>query len=68
MPENMGLGFGLTTLALFLGSAPLYALPGDYKASAPLMLATTLGAAFMLFFALHVNQTQPQETELRFNQ
>ena len=32
------------------------------------MLAITLGAAFMLFFALHVNQTQPQETELRFNQ
>ncbi len=68
MPENMGLGFGLTTLALFLGSAPLYALPGDYKASAPLLLATTLGAAFMLFFALHETQTQLQETELRFNQ
>lgn len=56
MPDNMGLGFGLTTLALFLGCSPLYALPDGYKASVPVMLAATLTAAFMLFFALRVRR------------
>lgn len=49
MPETMGFGFGLTTLFLFLGCAPLYALPDNYKAPVPVLLASTLGAAFLLF-------------------
>jgi len=49
---HAGFGFGLTTLALFLGSAPLYALPDGYTASLPLMAVLTLFAAFLLFFSL----------------
>lgn len=67
MPEAMGFGFGLTTLFLFLGCAPLYALPDNYKAPVPVLLASTLGAAFLLFFALHEKQMQPQQAELHLN-
>ncbi|MBE5785624.1 MAG: hypothetical protein E7330_07500 [Clostridiales bacterium] len=52
LPGHAGFGFGLTTLALFLGSAPLYALPDGYTASLPLMAVLTLFAAFLLFFSL----------------
>ena len=57
LPGHAGFGFGLTTLALFLGSAPLYALPDGYKASLPMMAALTLFAAFLLFFSLRPKQS-----------
>lgn len=65
LPGHIGLGFGLTTLALFLGSAPLYALPNGYKAPLWLMLATTLCSALLLFFALRRKTGQPTQRDLR---
>ncbi len=60
LPGHAGFGFGLTTLALFLGSAPLYALPDGYLAPLPLMAVLTLFAAFLLFFSLRPKMPLPQ--------
>ncbi len=52
LPGHYGLGFGLTTLALFAGTMPLYALPDGYTAPAPLMAGLTVGCAVLLFLLL----------------
>lgn len=52
IPQKVGLGFGLTTLALLLGSAPLYVLPKGYTPETWFFVAIILASAAMLFFVL----------------
>lgn len=49
LPDHAGLGFGLTTLALFLGWLPLVSLATGYSASKYLMAGLSLAAALTLF-------------------
>lgn len=49
LPFNPGLAFGLTTLALLVGTAPVFLVPGDNLPAVPLILLLTLCAALCLF-------------------
>ncbi len=59
LPGRVGLGFGLTTLALFVGWLPLVCLPAGYDAPALLVAGLALAAALILFVILRYKKTEP---------
>lgn len=63
LPGHYGLGFGLTTLALFAGSTPLYGLPNGYAAPPLFMAGLTLAAALTLFFLLRPESSRSLRPE-----
>lgn len=52
LPREPGLAFGLTTLALLLGAAPLFVLRADWLTSSPLLLTLILVSAAALVVGL----------------
>lgn len=50
LPKNPGLSFGITTLALFLGSAPVFFVQPGKTAGTVMIIVFSVACALMIFF------------------